>query len=195
MPATLIAAFEIIGMSTALATIAANMVITFAVSAVFTRLFSPKIPSGTNQSLPDQGVRQQIPPSTTNSLPIVYGDAYLGGTFVDAALSQDQKYMWYVLAISSISPNGQFSFDTTNFYYGDRKIAFSGTSVASLTDGSGNVDTSIGGNFNIWLFTSSASGTITPLNGALQPYQVMAYSASDHQLFHLHWLGLQLIVK
>ena len=179
MPATLIAAFEIIGMSTALATIAANMVITFAVSAVFTRLFSPKIPSGTNQSLPDQGVRQQIPPSTTNSLPIVYGDAYLGGTFVDAALSQDQKYMWYVLAISSISPNGQFSFDTTNFYYGDRKIAFSGTSVASLTDGSGNVDTSIGGNFNIWLFTSSASGTITPLNGALQPYQVMAYSASD----------------
>jgi hypothetical protein len=180
MPAALIVAFEFIGASTALATLAANMVITFAVSSIVSRLFAPKMPSGSNQSLPDQGVRQQIPPSTTNSLPIVYGDAYLGGTFVDAALSQDQKYMWYVLAISSISPNGQFSFDKTNFYYGDRKIGFdTGSGVVSLTDGSGNVDTSISGNFNIWLFTSSASGTITPLTGSLLPHQIMAYSTGD----------------
>jgi len=178
MPTSLILAFEAIGFSTALATLAANFVITFAVSQVMSRLFAPKLPS--SQSLPDQGVRQQIPPSTTNSLPVVYGDAYLGGTFVDAALSQDQKYMWYVLAISSISPNGQFSYDKTNFYYGDRKVAFdTGSGVASLTDGSGNVSTDIAGNFNIWLFTSNASGTITPQNGSLLPHQIMAYSATD----------------
>lgn len=180
MPTSIIAAFVYIGASTALATLAANMVISFAVSTVMSRLFAPKISGGNNQSLPDQGVRQQIPPSTTNSMPVVYGDAYLGGIFVDAALSQDQKYMWYVLAISSISPNGQFSYDTSNFYYGDRKVDFdTGSGVASLTDGSGNISTDIAGNFNIWLFTSNASGTITPQNGALLPHQVMAYSAGD----------------
>jgi hypothetical protein len=173
MPATIIAAIT----WKAVATFAVNMVLSFAVSAIVSRLFAPKMP-GMQQ--PEGGVRQQIPPNPTNSLPVVYGDAYLGGMFVDAVLSQDQKTMWYVLAISSISPNGQFLFDKTNFYYGDRKVTFdTGSGVASLTDGTGNVTTSISGNMNIWLFTSNASGVITPQNGALLPHQIMAYSAGD----------------
>jgi len=163
----------------AVASFAINFALTFAVSAISSRLFAQK-PLSQRQPK-DQGVREQVPPSTTNSLSVVYGDAYLGGVFVDAALSQDQKAMWYVLAISSISPNGQFSFDTTEFYYGDRKVTFATNSsnVQSLTDGVGNVTTAIAGNLNIWLFTSSQTGVITPLNGTLLPHQVMAYSASD----------------
>ena len=174
MPASIIAAFTL----EAIGAFVGQMVLSFAVSSIVSRLFAPKMPA--SQALPEQGVRQQIPPSPTNSLPVVYGDAYLGGMFVDAALSQDQKTMWYVLAISSISPNGQFSYDVSNFYYGDRKITFDlGSGVASLTDGVGNVTTSIAGNMNIWLFTSNSSGVITPLNGVLLPHQVMAYSAGD----------------
>lgn len=173
MPASIIAAFT----WKAIGAFAVNMILTFAVSAIVSRLFAPKMPG---MSQPEGGVRQQIPPSPTNSLPVVYGDAYLGGMFVDAALSQDQKTMWYVLAISSISPNGQFSFNVSEFYYGDRKITFdTGSGVSSLTDGTGNVTTSIAGNMNIWLFTSNASGVISPQNGALLPHQIMAYSAGD----------------
>ena len=45
--------------------------VNFAVSQVLTRTFAQE-PSQTQQQ--DNGVRQQIPPSSTNSIPIVYGE-------------------------------------------------------------------------------------------------------------------------
>lgn len=161
---TAVAAFSV-------AQTAAAFAINFAVSQIVTRVF------GQDQQGPqDNGVRQQVPPSTTNALPVAYGDVYMGGTFVDAVLSTDQKTMYYVLAISSISPNGQFSFDTTKFYYGDRLITFDTTDltkVVSITDEAGNVDTKISGNLYINLYKSSSTGTITSLNGAAAPSTVM----------------------
>lgn len=148
--------------------------INFAVSFIVNRAFAPKLDD--IQSLNN---REQVPPTTDNSIPIVYGDAYLGGTFVDAALSSDQKTMYYVLAISSISPNGQFTYDTTKFYYGGRLITFSGTEtdkVISLTDDAGNVDTAVTDNLWIYLYTSNAAGVITPVNTASMPHQVMSGS-------------------
>ena len=150
---------------------------TFATSMVVAKVFGQKAPK-----TQDNGVRQQVPPATINSLPIVYGDAFLGGTYIDAALSQDQKVMYHVLAISSISPNGQFSYDTTKFYYGDRLITFDSTDqtkVNSLTDGNGNVDTKIKNKLYINLYISSQGGTITSLNGAPAPSVVMGYDEED----------------
>lgn len=137
--------------------------VNFALSYVVNRVFGAKPPSQQ-----DNGVRQQIPPSADNSIPVVYGDAWLGGTFVDAVLTTDNQAMYYVLAISNISPNGQFTYDTTQFYYGDRLITFApGTNrVASLTDGAGNVDTKINNYLYINLYTSTASGTITSVLGS-----------------------------
>lgn len=152
---------EFLGL-TGFASYAAAFAVNYAISVQVNRAFGEKPPSQT-----DQGTRQQIPPSTSNSLPIVYGDAYLGGTFVDAVLSTDQKCMYYVVAISSISPNMDFTFDTTNMYFGDRKITFDVTDtakVASLTDAAGNVDTTVNGKLYIGLYTSSPYGVITPLN-------------------------------
>jgi hypothetical protein len=140
---------------------AATAAIRFATSVVVSKAFGNK-----NSSAQDAGVRQQLPPAANYSVPIVYGDAYLGGTFVDAVLSTDQKTMYYVLAISSVSNNGQFSFDTTDFWYGDRQITFDGTDptkVASLTDGSGNPQTNINGYMYINLYTSTNAGVITSI--------------------------------
>jgi hypothetical protein len=154
--------------------------VNFAVSMIVTRVF------GQDQQGPqDSGTREQVPPSNTNAIPVVYGDAYLGGTFVDAVLSTDQKTMYYVMAVSCISPNGQFTFDTTDMYYGDRLITFDGTDqtkVVSLTDEAGNVDDKISGNLYISLYKSSASGTITSLNGASAPNVVMGGSDIDAAL-------------
>lgn len=138
------------------------MAVNFAVSYTVTRVFGSKPPRQQ-----DNGVRQQVPPSANNSIPVVYGDAWMGGTFVDAVLTTDNQAMYYVLAISNISPNGQFTYDTTQFYYGDRLVTFSpGTNqVASLTDGAGNVDTKINGYLYINLYTSNAAGTITTVLG------------------------------
>ena len=150
----------------------AQAAISYAISFAVTRIFGQKPPK-----LQDNGVRQQIPPATVNSLPVVYGDAYLGGTFVDAVLSVNQQAMYYCMAISSISPNGQFSYDTTKMYYGDRLVTFDATEtnkVISLTDGSGNVDTKISGHLYINLYTSTEAGTITALNTALMPWDVFS---------------------
>ena len=136
--------------------------VNFALSQIVSRMF------GDNpETQQDMGVRQQVPPSAVNAIPVVYGDAYMGGTFVDAVLSENQKAMYYVLAISSISPNGQFTFDRTDMYYGDRKITFDGTDqakVVSLTDEAGNVDTKINGYLWIGLYTSTQAGSITNTN-------------------------------
>ena len=152
----------------------ATFAVNFAVSFVVTRVFADN-----PETQQDMGVRQQVPPSAVNAIPIVYGNAYMGGTFVDAVLTTDQKTMYYVLAISSISPNGQFTFDRTDMYYGDRKITFDATDltkVISLTDEAGNVDTKISGNLYINLYTSTAGGTITSTNGASAPSTVMGGS-------------------
>ena len=161
---------------------AAAFAINFAVSSLLSRAFAPDMSSG--QAV-DNGVRQQVPPSSTNSIPVVYGDAYMGGAFVDAALSTDAKTMYYVLAISHISPNGQFSFDLADMYWGDRKITLDGTDqtkVVSLTDSAGNVDTKVSGNLFIALYKSTEEGVITSANGASLPSTYMGGSDLPSEL-------------
>lgn len=151
-------------------------VVNFAVAAVISRAFAPSTDTPDASTMEDSGARQQLPPSTTNDVAIVYGDAYLGGTFVDAVLSTDQKVMYYVMAVSCISENGQFTYDTSKFYYGDRLCTMSGVDVTALTDGAGNVDTKINGNLQIYLYTSTDAGVITPFNTSLMPHEVMGGS-------------------
>lgn len=170
------------GVAASFALTAAAFAVNFAVSMIVTRMF------GDNpEKQQDMGVRQQVPPSSVNAIPVVYGDAYMGGTFVDAVLTTDQKTMYYVLAISSISSAnstlgtsaGVFNYDTTKMYYGDRLITFDSTDltkVVSLTDEAGNVDTKISGNLYINLYKSSSAGVITPVNGTAAPSTVMGGS-------------------
>lgn len=166
MPASIVlSALGVTLQAGSIALAAATFAINFAVSYVVTRAFGSK-PSQAQ----DMGARQQMPPANNNSIPVVYGSAWLGGTFVDAVLSTDQKTMYYVLAISSISSDASatFTYDRTKFYYGDRLITFDGTDqtkVISLTDGDGNADTKISGNLYISLYTSTQAGVITAVNG------------------------------
>ena len=158
---------------------AAAFAVNFALSSIITRVFGQDA-----QGPQDSGTRQQVPPANTNAIPIVYGDAYLGGTFVDAALTTDQKVMYYVIAVSCISPDGQFTFDRTDMYYGDRKITFDVTDqakVVSLTDEAGNVDTKINGSLYIGLYTSTNAGVITNVNW-FAPNVVMASTFAGHSL-------------
>ena len=166
----------------AITAFAINMAVSFIVSKVL-------MPSNTTPgAAADPGVRIQVPPDTTRSIPIVYGDAYIGGKFVDAVMTTDSTTMYYVMAVSCISPDGQFTFDKTKFYYGDRLCTFDTTSVNTferarvlgLTDGAGNVDTKMSGKIYIHLFRSTAAGVITNLDvngnsaGAATPQNLMS---------------------
>jgi hypothetical protein len=91
--------------------------------------------------------------------------------------------MYYVMVVSHISPNGQFTFDTSDMYWGDRKMTFDGsTQVVSLTDGAGNVDTKVNGNLFIGLYTSNQNGVISSTNGAALPSSFMGGSDIPSEL-------------
>jgi len=144
----------------------ATFAINFTITTLVSRAFGAKPPK-----TQDSGARQQMPPASNNSIPVVYGNAWLGGTFVDAALTTDNKTMYYVLAVTSISSHqdAAFAFDSTKFYYGDRLVTFATTGdltrVVALTDGAGNVDTKIDGKLFIALYKSTNAGAITAING------------------------------
>ena len=159
------------------AAVATQMAVTFAISVVASRIFAPNVPQAQQNN-----VRQQVPPDPTAGIPLVYGDAYTGGRFCDAVLTSDQKTMYYVMVISNISPNGQFIYNlptpgtASNFYYQDQIITFDSlypAMVSTLTDGAGNV-TPFANQLYIYMYTSSSTGTITPINTTLMPSDVIS---------------------
>jgi hypothetical protein len=48
----------------------------------------------------DQGIRLQVGPDTTNTIPVLYGSAYLGGKITDAQIADSNKTMWYCLTLA-----------------------------------------------------------------------------------------------
>jgi len=157
-----------------------QMAVTFATSVIASRILSPNQNQNANSgSIGSTNARQQVPPDTTTPVPIAYGSCYMGGKFVDAALTTDQKVMYYVMAISSTSDNGVFTYDGDNMYYGDRKITFDATDrrkVVSLTDTAGNVDTKIDDLLFISLYRSNSAGVITPMNTTEMPWGTDVHS-------------------
>jgi len=157
-----------------------QMAVTFATSVIASRILSPNQNQSANSgSIGSTNARQQVPPDTTTPVPIAYGSCYMGGKFVDAALTTDQKVMYYVMAISSTSDNGVFTYDGDNMYYGDRKITFDATDrrkVVSLTDTAGNVDTKIDDLLFISLYRSNSAGVITPMNTTEMPWGTDVHS-------------------
>ena len=158
-----------------IAAVAITVAINIAISYVISTILTPRNTSAGFGSATDNGVRIQVPPDTTRSIPIVYGDAYIGGKFVDAVMTTNAIDMYYVMVVSSISDDGQFTFDKSKFYYGDRQVVFdtsNETRVAGLIDGAGNTDTKILGNMAIYLFKSDSSGVISNLDigGSLPGY-------------------------
>lgn len=147
---------------------------TFATSVITSAVFSSNNNQSVNSgSIGSTNARQQVPPDTTTPIPVVYGDCFLGGKFVDACLTIDQTVMYYVMAISCISENGTFTYDLNNMYYGDRLITFDTIDparVTTLTDTAGNIDYGIFNNLFIHLYTSDKNGNITCHNGTDLPW-------------------------
>ncbi|CAB4187340.1 Tip attachment protein J [uncultured Caudovirales phage] len=163
------------------AAVAVAFAINMVVSAVISKaLFSPTQPSmdgsGASQA-PNPGNRQQIPPATDNKLPVVYGDAWVGGTIVDLSISENNQDIYYVLALSEVtnSNTGQTP-DTITFgdiYYGGKKVIFQGDgrTVASLLDEStGESNTQVNGLIQFFLYSN---GSNSPTNTPQSAIEVM----------------------
>lgn len=162
-------AFEAVWMTTAVA-FAINMVASAIISKAF---FSPNQPSS-GFSSPDVGNRQQVPPATDNKLPVVYGEAWLGGTVVDLSISENNQEIYYVIAISEVT--GGATPDTITFgdcYWGGKKVVFNadGYNVDALLDESTGVeDTTVAGKMQFYFYNN---GSNNPTNTAQTAITVM----------------------
>jgi hypothetical protein len=155
--------------------LAAAAIISKVATKAISKLIAKRTDVGSSSGL-DAGARVQLPPAAENKLPIVYGTSWVGGPIIDAKISVDQKFMWYVIALSE-KPDGQtVTFDTTDgVYYGGKKVQFGSNGVvnALITNTTpGQIDTKVAGKIYIWLFqdnTLSTSGS----NSTQTPYQIM----------------------
>ena len=152
---------------------AATAVLAVGVSSLITKRMMGDATSGG-----PSGGRVQLPPATDNKLPVIYGSAYVSGPIIDAKISTDQEFMWYVIALAEVSDDqggggGTMSFDLNNIYYDGKRAVVSATdgNVSSLINNTTppQYDNKINGNLNIYLFTNgSNSGVNTNNQTAIQ---------------------------
>jgi len=117
----------------------------------------------------DRGVRVSVNASTDNSIPIVYGVAFVGGQLTDARISANNQVMTYVLTISErtgvkLSDSAQSSCAFDAVYWNDQKINFdtNGITALSTTDRDGNTDTTIANLVQVRCYNNGSTGPVYP---------------------------------
>lgn len=184
--ATFLAFTFTISMATATAiSVAISMVVSMAISyAVSAVIGGPNAPGGGEQR--DPGNRTQIPPATSNKLPVVYGDSWIGGTVIDLSITDNDQTLYYVIALSEVTnTNPGQTADAITFgdiYFAGKKCVFDATKqyqVNSLLDEStGESETNVKGKINIYLYSN---GSNAPTNSDKTAIQIMSNSALTYK--------------
>lgn len=174
MPGTVVATYFFTAGTFAFAAtaFAVNMV----ASAIITKaFFSPEQPGGLSGLSDNPGNRVQIGPATDNKLPVVYGQAWVGGTVVDLSISNNNQELYYVIAISEVTDNGSDTITFGDVYWGGKKCTFASASspdVISLTDEStGTGDNSVNGKLQIFLYNNGSNSVVRGTQSAIQVMQ------------------------
>lgn len=145
----------------------------------------------------DYGVREQVDPDTNNAIPVVYGDAFLGGKVVDAVLSDDQTTMWYCLAICEqtgikFSDGQQSQISFKGIYWNQMRMVFqssNGTIAAKFVDEDGNEDTKVNGLVAVYPFAGGSNWPVGIQGYAYQnadmAYDIMPGWTPNHTMDEL----------
>ena len=148
----------------------------FAVRALLTigisKLLSRNSDSGAQAT---GGGRVPVNPSTENKIPVVYGTAFMAGTVVDAKISTDQQWMWYVFAMSEVTgPNnslGTITYD--DIFWNGNKVSFDLTETTRVVKWTTNSeppqdDTKVDGSGWIYLYPNGSSSGQNTTQTAIQ---------------------------
>ena len=117
----------------------------------------------------DQGIRLQVGPDTTNTIPVLYGSAYLGGKITDAQLVDANKTMWYCLTLAEIpttsttrlSDGATVTTTVDEVYWNNQRVYFKadGVTIDYIVNQDGVVDTSPRDLVKIYLYNGSSGPT------------------------------------
>ena len=146
------------------------------VSKGVTRALTPDIP-GRNGLNP--GVRVQLPPNPSYSVPICYGNVITNGIVTDAYMSSNSQQMTYVITLSE-----KTSGSTTlgNIYFNNKRLVFSGNeTVTSTVDEDGTSSTDFAGNVKVWVWDGDGSSANTIQGSSTDAYNVVSgWANSDY---------------
>jgi hypothetical protein len=148
---------------------------------------------GTVPAAPDLGVRLQVNPDPEHKIPVIYGQAFLGGIITDAEIANNNNTMYYCITICEKTGNklsdgltSQISFN--DIYWNDQRIVFDtdGITAAYTVDRDSNVDYSVANQVKVYCFSGSSSSPVVPVdytNLALtSAYSIMPNWTSNHTM-------------
>lgn len=145
----------------------------------------------------DPGVRLQVDPDTEYRVPVVYGEAVLGGAVTDAVLTNGNLTMWYCLTIcektglTNLGAGTQSTFAFKDIYWDDARLVFQtdGITVAGYIDKSGYYCQDFNGKIKIYCFdggsTSQTNITNYSLAATVNAYDVMPNWTANHAMSNL----------
>lgn len=157
--------------------------------------------SSANENI-DGGVRLQIPPSSSNKIPVLYGNAIFGGIITDAELSNDNQTMYYVITLAEKtgvlrSTGNQSSYKFKDVYWNDQRIVFKsdGITVDYTVDRTGIIDRSPSGLIKVYCYAGNSTSGVIPENytGTVPAaYSVMPSWTSSHSMTNLIFAVVQI---
>lgn len=121
-----------------------------------------------NTAVVDPGVRLQLDVDPDNSIPVVYGEAWLGGIITDAELSADNSTMYYCITLCEQTGNTNLGAGPASvisfgeIYRNDMRVVFAsdGVTVASMVDREGNVCTKPNGKITVRCYSNGSNNPV-----------------------------------
>lgn len=144
----------------------------------------------------DKGVRLQVKPDASARIPVLYGSAFFGGNISDAAMTNNNKTMWYCLVLSEktgnlYSSSSASSYTLNNVYWNNQRLIFDsdGITVDYAVDRDGNIDRSLEGQVKVYFYAGSSTSQQAPSGysiTAANAYSLFPnWSAGTHAMSNL----------
>lgn len=112
---------------------------------------------------PDTGVRLQVTADVDNAIPVVYGEAWLGGKLTDAVMADNNTTMWYVLTLcertGTTIEGVQSHIMFRDIYWNNQRVVFDSDAVtiAYTVDANGKQDGSMAGLVEIHCYQNGSA--------------------------------------
>lgn len=153
-------------------------------------------PGGTETAAVDTGTRLTLAPNPGNAIPVLYGSAWAPGILVDAQISNENKRMHYVYAISErtgtlLSDGTTSAFQFEDIYINDQRLVFKsdGITVNYSVDRDSNVDYSMQDLVKVYCYAGSSSLPVAPegytLAAPAAAYTVVPTWTTNHAMSDL----------
>lgn len=151
----------------------------------------------------DRGVREQVDPNTENVVPVVYGRAWVRPRVVDAVLTNNNKTMWYAMAICEqtgiiMETGAQSVIQIVEIQVNEQTLVFEvdGVTVSGAYDQNGAAVDTLRGSMRVYAF---AGGSDKPVringNGSIPlvpAWNLMPGWTSSHKMSNLVFILIRL---